>query len=207
MFACVFSELGGLCGWERYSPAAVPGGSRGQLALHRYTKHRAAAVISRQVLAKSGLGRFPRGWPRPLNGQHGCSPAGFHAVFCKSWTCHEDKHWAIVPKVCHPFMSFAQRTLEEEDGREKVKDLYGFKLAEDIPSPGVNCGMTEAIYRHTGFNPVAFTPASRAICSALDCLRSPPGAGGQGSGERTPSLAGGAGEASWDTRASQVALG
>lgn len=56
----------------------------------------------------------------------------------------------------------------------------GFKLAEDIPSSEVSCSKTEVTYRHTGFNSVAFTPASRAICGALDFLRSPPGAGGQG---------------------------
>lgn len=45
-----------------------------------------------------------------------------YLFFCKLWTCREDKGWAIVPKVCHPFPSFARRTLEEEDGEEKVKD-------------------------------------------------------------------------------------
>lgn len=109
----------------------------------------------------------------------------------------EDKHWAILPKVCHPSLSFAQRTLEEGDGREKVKDPYGFKLAEDILSSEVTCGMMEAIHRHTGFNPVAFTPASGTICSALDCLRCPAGADGQGPGERKPSLVGT--EGMWNT--------
>ena len=93
----------------------------------------AAAVISRWVLTRSGLGRFPWDWPRPPNGQQGCSLAGFHAIFCELWTCCEDKHWEIVPKVYHPSLSFAQRTLEEEDGRQKVKDPYVFKLAEDTP--------------------------------------------------------------------------
>lgn len=64
-------------------------------------------------------------------------------------------------------------------GREG-EGSYGFKEAEDIPPSEVSCGMTEAIYRHTGFNPVAFTPAFRAIWGALDCPRPPPGAGGEG---------------------------
>lgn len=108
---------------EEVQPACRAWREQGQRILHRCTKHWAAVVISRQVLANSGLGRFPQGSPRPLNGQQGCSLAGFHASFSQIVdTCHEDKHWAIVPKVCHPFLSFAQRTLEDEDGKGKVKE-------------------------------------------------------------------------------------
>lgn len=70
-------------------------------------------------------------------------------------------------------------------------------MAEDIPSSEVSCGMTEVTCRYRGFNPVAFTPALRAICGALDCLRPPPGAGRPVSGERRPSLAGAAVEVRW----------
>lgn len=105
-------------------PAAVPGGS--------ISLDTAASNTGQQQ-----LWWFPgRIWPSQVW-------AGFHGAgqghrmdsrivpwldvmpfffYCKLWTCREDKGWAIVPKVCHPFPSFAQRTLEEEDGEEKVKD-------------------------------------------------------------------------------------
>eukprot|EP00075_Anas_platyrhynchos_P021930 XP_027311183.1 uncharacterized protein LOC110354224 isoform X1 [Anas platyrhynchos] len=48
--------------------------------------------------------------------------------------CRKDKRWAIVPKVCYPFLSFAQSTRGEEDGKERVEDPFGLKLSEDSPT-------------------------------------------------------------------------
>lgn len=113
-------------------------------------------------------GQVSTGLAKATEWTAGLFPGQISCRFCKLWTCREDKHWAIVPKVCHPFLSFAQRTRGEEDGTEKVKDPYGFRLAEDIPSSEVSCGKTEVIDRHTGLNSVAFMPTRRAIFSALD---------------------------------------
>lgn len=83
------------------------------------------------------------------------------------WTCRKDKCWAIVPKVCYPFLSFAQSTLGEEDGRERVEDPFGLKVSEDSPTSEVSHSRIEMINRHKGLNSVAFTPTPRGICSSL----------------------------------------
>uniref|UniRef100_A0A8C2SMD6 Gallinacin-8-like n=2 Tax=Coturnix japonica TaxID=93934 RepID=A0A8C2SMD6_COTJA len=47
---------------------------------------------------------------------------------------HEDECWVMLPKVFPPFWSFAQRTLGEENGKEKVMEPHIVKFVEDSPS-------------------------------------------------------------------------
>lgn len=79
LLACAFPELGGSLWWERCNSQR----DQGQLTPHCCSKHPTPDGISRQVLAKSGLGSFPQGCPRPLDGQQGCSHMDFMPIFAR----------------------------------------------------------------------------------------------------------------------------
>lgn len=136
--------------WEGFSPAPVPGGSRSSSLCF------AAQNTWQQIWFP---GRF---WLIQVR-------AGFHRAGQGHWMdSRAAPGWILLQivevlwgqtlgnrtKGLSSFLSFAQRTPEEEDGREKVKDPYGLRLFRDSPSSEVRCGMMEVIYGHTGFNPV-----------------------------------------------------
>lgn len=65
--------------WERCNSQR----EQGQLSPHHCSKSPAADGISRQGLAKSGLGSFPQGCPRSVHGQQCCSHMDFVPFFAR----------------------------------------------------------------------------------------------------------------------------